>query len=179
MRSLNVFREYRGAFELVGSLAAEASRDPRFVYSPSYRKSLHAVPIAPSLPLSEQGFSSENPRAFFDGLIPEGPMREAFERAARADKDDYLAVLDSVRNEPIEHWFFPMRMTLCFLREDTSRCPRMIFKDLPQRLQRLPLHIHLRAVNRLRVRNRRSVCTLKRIMEHGFYRRVRHRARIS
>lgn len=28
-------------------------------------------------------------------------MRDAFERAARADKDDYLAVSDSVRNEPI------------------------------------------------------------------------------
>lgn len=101
MRSLNVFREYQGAFELVGILAAEESHNPRFEYSPSYRQRLHAVPIAPSLPLSEQKFSSKKTRAFFDGLIPEGPMREAFERAARADKNDYLAVLDSVRNEPI------------------------------------------------------------------------------
>lgn len=51
--------------------------------------------------MSVNRFPPQSTRAFFDGLIPEGPMREAFERSTRAGRNGFLTVLEAVRNEPI------------------------------------------------------------------------------
>lgn len=101
MRRLNVFREYHGSYELVGSIADSKSNGPRFSYDSGYLATPNATAISRSLPLVGESFPLQSTRAFFDGLIPEGPMREAFERSTRAGRNDFLTVLEAVRNEPI------------------------------------------------------------------------------
>lgn len=101
MRRLNVFREYHGSYELVGSIADSKSNGPRFSYDSGYLATPNATAISRSLPLVGESFPLQSTRAFFDGLVPEGPMREAFERSTRAGRNDFLTVLEAVRNEPI------------------------------------------------------------------------------
>lgn len=101
MRSLNVFREYLGSYEMVGRIVDGKDGGPRFSYDHEYLSDSAATAISPSLPLSGTPFSIQSTRAFFDGLIPEGPMREAFEHSTRAGRNDFLTVLEAVRNEPI------------------------------------------------------------------------------
>lgn len=59
---------------------AEKSNGPRFSYDSGYLATPNATAISRSLPLVGESFPLQSTRAFFDGLIPEGPMREAFER---------------------------------------------------------------------------------------------------
>lgn len=80
---------------------AEKSNGPRFSYDSGYLATPNATAISRSLPLVGESFPLQSTRAFFDGLIPEGPMREAFERSTRAGRNDFLTVLEAVRNEPI------------------------------------------------------------------------------
>lgn len=96
MRSLNVSREYHGSYELVGRLEKSGrggEEGPRFSYDPAYLNRSTAAPISGSMPLVSGRFSARETRAFFDGLIPEGPMREAFERSTRAGRNDFLPFL--------------------------------------------------------------------------------------
>ena len=101
MRSLNVFREYLGSYEMVGRIVDARKGGPRFSYDPGYLSDPAATAISRSLPLTRTPYSIQGTRAFFDGLIPEGPMREAFEHSTRAGRNDFLTVLEAVRNEPI------------------------------------------------------------------------------
>lgn len=101
MRSLNVFREYLGSYEKVGCIVDAKNEGPRFSYDSGYLGDPAATAISRSLPLTATPYSTQDTRAFFDGLIPEGPMREAFEYSTRAGRNDFLTVLEAVRNEPI------------------------------------------------------------------------------
>ncbi len=89
MRRLNVFREYHGSYELVGSIADSKSNGPRFSYDSGYLATPNATAISRSLPLVGESFPLQSTRAFFDGLIPEGPMREAL-RALDASREERL-----------------------------------------------------------------------------------------
>lgn len=81
---------------------AEKSNGPRSSYDSGYLATPNATAISRSLPLVGESLPPpQSTRAFFDGLIPEGPMREAFERSTRAGRNDFLTVLEAVRNEPI------------------------------------------------------------------------------
>lgn len=51
MRRLNVFREYHGSYELVGSIADSKSNGPRFSYDSGYLATPNATAISRSLPL--------------------------------------------------------------------------------------------------------------------------------
>lgn len=101
MRSLSVFREYLGSYEKVGYIVDAENEGPRFSYDSGYLTDPAATAISRSLPLAATLYSTQSTRAFFDGLIPEGPMREAFEYSTRAGRNDFLTVLEAVRNEPI------------------------------------------------------------------------------
>ncbi len=98
--TLYVFRENRGSYERVGMLEGE-SREARFAYDEAFLGTSEAVPISVRLPLGEGAFDAKATAAFFDGLVPEGSLRQDVADVARSDKRDYLAILDQVRNEPI------------------------------------------------------------------------------
>jgi serine/threonine-protein kinase HipA len=54
-----------------------------FAYDQAYLASADARPISLSLPLREEPFEPEAARAFFAGLLPEGPERERIARYYR------------------------------------------------------------------------------------------------
>ncbi len=98
--SLFVFREYLGSYERVGTLSGEPGQ-VRFAYDPAYLNSPTRKAISIQLPLGADEFGPRETSAFFDGLVPEGSLRQDVADVARSDKRDYLAILDQVRNEPI------------------------------------------------------------------------------
>lgn len=101
MGDLYVFREFHADYERVGKISVSSDGSPEFEYDEAYLHSDAPAPISMCLPLSNVKASAKVTRAYFDGLVPEGPMREVFTRSLRTSKNDYLAVLEAVRNEPI------------------------------------------------------------------------------
>lgn len=95
---LNVLREFRGAYELVGFLEGEPG-STSFSYDADYLG--HGDSISPSLPLQEVPFDAARTRCFFEGLAPEGSLRRDIEDVRRVARVDYLGVLDAVRDEPV------------------------------------------------------------------------------
>lgn len=95
---LNVLREFRGAYELVGFLEGEPG-STSFSYDADYLG--HGDSISPSLPLQEAPFDAARTRCFFEGLAPEGSLRRDIEDVRRVARVDYLGVLDAVRDEPV------------------------------------------------------------------------------
>lgn len=71
---LQVFREFMGAYQLVGSLDAKDS-GAVFAYTTEYLASQNAQAISLSLLLREQPFTPEESYTFFEGLLPEGEQR--------------------------------------------------------------------------------------------------------
>lgn len=67
-----------------------------FVYASSYLERGDACPLSLSLPLSAKAFESREMRPYFEGLLPEGPMREALVSQIGLPADDYLALLAAV-----------------------------------------------------------------------------------
>lgn len=84
---LQVLREIAGEYEIVGVL--ETSHEgARFSYSSDYLSRENSVAISASLPLREGTQERERTRAFFDGLLPEGPLRRSMSDAFRTGADD-------------------------------------------------------------------------------------------
>ncbi len=95
---LQVLREIAGEYEIVGVL--EASHEgARFSYSSDYLSRENSVAISASLPLREGIQERERTRAFFDGLLPEGPLRRSMSDAFRTGADDYQGMLSRLNNE--------------------------------------------------------------------------------
>lgn len=121
MRSINVYREWRSDYQLVGTLSFEGDA-VRFRYDGTYVALPEAAPLSASLPLpacSGEGASSGcDPRregassaAFFDGLLPEERMRVLFERE-----------LEGARGEAVR----------CSRRSTTSRRARSCSDSMPK-----------------------------------------------
>ena len=84
MQKLYVWAEHIEGFVLAGSLSFEASGEERFRYAPSYLERSDAQPLYAVLPLQEDGFSTQQTRAAFSSLGPEGPVGHDIRIALRA-----------------------------------------------------------------------------------------------
>jgi serine/threonine-protein kinase HipA len=67
-----------------------------FAYDQAYLASADARPISLSLPLREEPFKPEAARAFFAGLLPEGPERERIARYYRLSTMDEFGLLKAL-----------------------------------------------------------------------------------
>jgi serine/threonine-protein kinase HipA len=65
----------------------------RFVYTPDYLSSGHAVPVSLSLPLQKEPFEDKRLFPFFDGLIPEGWLLDIAENTWKLNPRDRMGLL--------------------------------------------------------------------------------------
>ena len=75
MRNLGIWIEIGGLQTYVGRIIGEKEDDARFSYAEEYISGNIARPISIHLPLSENAFSVDDTRNFFEGLLPEGFTR--------------------------------------------------------------------------------------------------------
>jgi serine/threonine-protein kinase HipA len=64
-----------------------------FKYNEMYLKSENAIAISLTLPLSKEGYISNNLFPFFDGLIPEGWLLDIAERNWKLNSRDRMGLL--------------------------------------------------------------------------------------
>lgn len=107
---IRIFREFRGGFQFVGELSFAQSAGS-FSYAAKYLESPDAADISLALPLQEASFSPSATRAFFEGLLPEGSMRELFASSLHARGEDYLRLLSRLNNESVGALLFCDRDT--------------------------------------------------------------------
>lgn len=93
MEDLVVSRVVRDELLTVGSIDRTGTSGPTFTYSEEYLDSQNAMPLSQSLPLNRKPFAEHEFRAYFDGLLPEGPMREALAASLLSRERDYLTLL--------------------------------------------------------------------------------------
>ena len=92
--SLAVARVVGDKLVRVGTITrAERSMPEAFSYASSYLERDDASPLSLSLPLSAVTFNTHEMRPYFEGLLPEGPTREALVSQIGLPADDYLALL--------------------------------------------------------------------------------------
>lgn len=99
MKRLAVYLEMQGQFRSVGFITGENFRDASFQYSEDYLKADYARPISISLPLTDEAFTSERTRNFYEGLLPEGFSRRAVANWIKTDEEDYLTILSKLGRE--------------------------------------------------------------------------------
>ncbi len=96
MRTLRVFIEVEGRQTYVGEICGNTPEDARFSYAEEYRDRPEAVPVSLSLPFSEDIFSADRTRNFFEGLLPEGFTRRCVAEWMHVDVNDYLSILSGL-----------------------------------------------------------------------------------
>lgn len=84
-----------GALVEVGRIAGENARSSEFRYSDSYLDGACAIPLSLSLPLGRVPYGEPAFQPYFEGLLPEGPARDALAAQLQASRDDYLRLLSS------------------------------------------------------------------------------------
>lgn len=89
---LEVHREINGSFQKVGSLLGDSS-GIRFSYDDAYIQRPGAASISTTFPIDRKEFSAVETRMFFDGLLPEGPLRQQFNDAFHSPEENYLTLL--------------------------------------------------------------------------------------
>lgn len=99
MRNLGVWIETGGLQTYVGCIIGENEEDARFSYAEEYLSGNIARPISIHLPLSENAFSVDDTRNFFEGLLPEGFTRRCVAGLLHTDANDYLTLLAGLGNE--------------------------------------------------------------------------------
>ena len=99
MRNLGVWIEIGGLQTYVGRIIGENEEDARFSYSEEYLSGNLARPISIHLPLSENAFSVDDTRNFFEGLLPEGFTRRCVAGLLHTDANNYLSLLAGLGNE--------------------------------------------------------------------------------
>lgn len=99
MRNLGVWIEIGGLQTYVGRIIGEKEEDARFSYAEEYLSSNIARPISIHLPLSENAFSVDDTRNFFEGLLPEGFTRRCVAGLLHTDANNYLSLLAGLGNE--------------------------------------------------------------------------------
>ena len=96
MRTLRVFIELKGRQTYVGEIRGNTPEDAQFSYAGEYRDRPEAVPVSLSLPFSEDIFSADRTRNFFEGLLPEGFTRRCVAEWMHVDVNDYLSILSGL-----------------------------------------------------------------------------------
>ena len=99
MRTLEVYLEISGEQRHVGYISGNDYNDACFCYDADYISSEYGSPISISLPLTEDSFSEEKTKCFFEGLLPEGFSRRAVANWIKADENDYLTILSALGRE--------------------------------------------------------------------------------
>lgn len=97
MSALKVFREYEGVYERVGELDLQSDRT-LFTYDEGYATRPDAVAISHSLELGKPGGQVTR---FFEGLLPEEGMREAYDQALHASAQTADGLLASLNDESV------------------------------------------------------------------------------
>ncbi len=62
-------------------------------YTLTYHPDYKGLPISLTLPVRVEPYVFETFPAFFDGLLPEGPLLEGLLKEGKLDRDDYFAQL--------------------------------------------------------------------------------------
>lgn len=101
MRNLKVYLEFEGSFMHVGNIVGNSHVDACFQYSRKYLELPDCRPISISLPLSDEIYSAEKTRTFFEGLLPEGFSRKAVANWIKSDENDYISILSVLGRECI------------------------------------------------------------------------------
>lgn len=91
MKEINVFIEINGKKKLAGVIIYNNSEDAFFTYDEDYAKT--NKPISISLPTTKKSFSAIETKNYFDGLLPEGYVRNAIAESIHADVNDYISLL--------------------------------------------------------------------------------------
>lgn len=99
--ALEVWREFLGSYELVGSFTDGAPRERLFAYADSYLSSGHAHAIASSLPLRHEAYKEGEYSAAFGGMVPEGSARIELSQRFQIASSDYLSLLERLGDECI------------------------------------------------------------------------------
>ena len=99
MKTLAVYLEIDGEQVHVGDIKGNDYRDACFCYAESYLISGSGRPISISLPLTDEVYSAEKTRCFFEGLLPEGFSRRAVANWIKTDEDDYVTILSVLGRE--------------------------------------------------------------------------------
>ena len=123
MQKLYVWAEHIEGFVLAGTLSFEANGDERFRYDSSYLERNDAQPLYAVFPLQEDGFGTQETRAAFSSLGPEGPVGHDIRVALRAGRDAISPVLARLNHETVGALTFT----------DTPETPK------PEGLQLMPL----------------------------------------
>lgn len=82
--------------ELAGTLE-ETADGWSFQYADDY----HGIPISLTLPLQPEPYLFQTFPPVFEGLLPEGMMRDALLRRLKIDKDDFFTQLIAVGNDVV------------------------------------------------------------------------------
>ncbi|MEG1253848.1 MAG: HipA domain-containing protein [Raoultibacter sp.] len=98
---IEVRREFQGCYETVGTLQANSEEGAIFAYDAAYRSKAQATGISSALPLRQEPFGPRETKAFFDGLIPEGPMRRDLAARFRVGESDFVGILQHLNKECI------------------------------------------------------------------------------
>ena len=93
MSEIVVFRVIDEELIPVGTIARSGA--PTFSYLESYLERADASCLSLSLPLTRDVYAEWRFKPYFEGLLPEGPMREAMAARLEARVDDYLTLLSS------------------------------------------------------------------------------------
>ena len=114
MKNLSVSIEIDGTQREIGAITGETVYTAQFRYADSYLRSGNARPVSFSLPLTEEPFSPEQTRAFFEALLPEGFLRRTVAENNRTDASDYLSLLEMLGAECLgavqirgDHFYMP------------------------------------------------------------------------
>ena len=99
MHNLAVYLEIQGRQKYVGDISGDSPTDAMFNYSDEYLNSDLHRPLSISLPLTEEVFSPEKTKNYFEGLLPEGFSRKSVANWIKTDEEDYLTILSALGRE--------------------------------------------------------------------------------
>lgn len=86
---------------LAGILEEIAHDTNQISYRFSYKKNYIGAPISLTMPRSTLSYEFKQFPAFFEGLLPEGPLLEALLRKYKIDKHDYFGQLLQVGHDVV------------------------------------------------------------------------------
>lgn len=101
MERLNVWAEHIEGFVLAGVLAFDPEDGEHFTYDDSYLDRQDAKPLYPVLPLRAGVFGTQQTRAAFSSLGPEGLVGHDIRTALRAGRDAITPVLAKLDHETV------------------------------------------------------------------------------
>lgn len=99
MRSLSVSVELNGKQIHVGKIQGDRADNARFFYAAEYMNHPDSRPVSINLPFSEESFTPDRTRIFFEGLLPEGFTRKCVADWMHVDEGDYLSILAGLGSE--------------------------------------------------------------------------------